>query len=175
MKKFIALFTMIVLLPACYISKESAVNYNNAIVEQMKLVTPAIEESATLYNSTIPNPVTELTEIDTSAMQSSYDTAYDLFADLKPLSSLESREEDQQAQVRADLETYITAAELYFESYSKVLGYYSTGDYKQDVTKVTQYDEDLHNSYTTFIEANNDLVETLDSFMNTDEQTVTEQ
>lgn len=165
MKKIIALFTMIALLPACYISKESSVNYNNLIVEQMKLTTPAIEETATLYNATIPNPVTELTEIDTSEMQKSYDAAYDLLADLKPLTDLESREEEQQAQVSAELETYITAAELYFESYQTVLDYYGNETYKEDVTMVTQYDENLHTSYTTFIEANNDLAETLDSFM----------
>jgi hypothetical protein len=46
-----------------------------------------------------------------------------------------------------------------------MMDYYDSGSYQEDITQVKSIDETLHLSYTTFIEANNDLVDILDSFV----------
>lgn len=145
--------------------KTSAVEYNNLIVSSMDESSAAIEETATLYNATIPEVVTEEEQIDLSEMEKSYETALAELKNTENLSTLESRDLEQQNAVRTELRTYQSAGELYLETYAKMLGYYSSGSYQEDITQVEPLDEKLHTDYTTFIEANNDLVDVLESFV----------
>jgi len=144
------------------------------VVEGINLSSPAIEISATTYINTIPDVVTETTEIDTSEMESSYENSSTLLENVGLLLIVESRDEDQQSAVREELTTYISAAKLYLEAYAETLEYYTSETYKEDISKVETLDENLHANYNTFMEANNDLVETLDSYVDNEEETVEE-
>jgi hypothetical protein len=125
----------------------------------------ALEETTELYNQTLPGVITEEHEIDINEMEDSFKNAQKLFENSADLLNLESRNIEQQNAVRTELGTYRSAAELYLETYDAMLTYYRDGDYKEDLTKVETLDETLHTHYTTFIEANNDLVDTLESFV----------
>lgn len=165
MKKLILLF-FIFLLPACELfSKYGEIEYNNLIVDRVNETSLAIEETATLYNETLPNEVTEKDIIDVTEMQVSYESALELLANMNELLELESRNMEQQNAVRTELQTYTSAGDLYLQSYSEMLTYYSTNAYVEDITQVEPIDESLHTNYTTFIEANNDLVDILESFV----------
>lgn len=165
MKKLITLISFVLFLPACYFSANSTIDYHNLIVQQAKVTTPLIEETATIYNSSVPSIVTEEEVIETEEMQDAFDEAFDALGDTQDLLKLESRNEDQQEFVQAALETYISAAEIYLLSYEEMLTYYSGDEYKENISKVESVDESLHTNYTTFIEANNDLVETLEIYV----------
>ncbi len=155
-----------VLLSACSVfEKLSDVDYNNQVVESVNATSTIIETTATLYNDTVPNVVNETDVIDTAAMQISYDEAKTALEDIADLVTLEARDIEQQNSIRTDLETYQTAGEQYLQTYSDMLNYYSTNEYQNDISKVKTIDESLHTGYTTFIQANNDLVDTLESFV----------
>lgn len=169
MKKIIpvaSFLTLTLLLTSCsWSGKLSKIQYNNDIVESVNEVSTALETTATLYNETIPDLVTEATEITSTEMQTSYDSAVLLTSDIDALLLLESKDIEQQNAVRPALETYQSAGTNYLESYAEMLEYYSSGTYQTDVTQVKTLDEALHAHYTTFIQANNDLVEVLESFV----------
>lgn len=172
MKKHILLCTLsfVLLLSGCELfSAYGEVEYNNLIVDRVNETSLAIEETATLYNETLPSEVTEQDEVDITEMNASYETALELLANMNELLELESRNTEQHSAVRTELQTYMSAGDLYLESYSEMLTYYSSGTYKENITEVENIDEDLHVNYTTFIEANNDLVDILDSFMTEEE------
>lgn len=164
-----SLITMLVLslvLSACSVfGKLSEIEYNNQIVEQINTTSSTIEDTATLYNDNIPDLVTEESSIDTSKTKASYKKAEDSLEESKALLSLEGRNIEQQNAARTELQSYLSAGEAYLESYQKMLDYYDTEAFKTDVDKVESLDETLHKDYTTFIQANNDLVETLDQFV----------
>ena len=170
MKKLLLLALIVFLLPACYLAKNSLVDYNNLVVEQIKMTTPMIEESATVYNSNVPEVVTEQDIIGTEEMQAAFEVATGSLENTKLLLNLESRDEEQQATVTLGLETYIAAAELYFDAYQEMLSYYELEGHQDEVSQVKSLDENLHTNYTTFIEANNDLVETLELFVDGEEE-----
>jgi hypothetical protein len=166
MKKFAAfILIMASLLTACSFNKFSPLEYNNAVVKQFSEHTKIIEQSKNQYGESIPNVVTEQDEIDTSKMQATYDALILEAAKSDALLFLESKDEAQQIAVRAGLETYIRAAQLYLESYNEILDYYSSEAYQSDITQVQNLDERLHMHYATFIEANNDLAETAKLFL----------
>ena len=157
---------LIAFLPACALfNKYSEVEYNNLIVDQVNLASLAIEKTATLYNETLTEVVTEKDLLDLTEMQTSADEARNLVADSEKLYAFESRNVEQQTAVQAELQTYMEAGDLYLQSYSEMLDYYTSDAYKEDITQVKPIDEVLHTNYTTFIEANNDLVDILDSFV----------
>lgn len=174
-------FTVIALsLTACSLfGKYGEVEYNNLVVEKINETSLAIENTATLYNETIPDVVTEKDTFDTTAMRAGYETALDILKNTNDLLDLEGSNVEQQNAVRSELQTYMTSGDLYLQSYSEMLTYYSpsandtgsdgTVTYKDDITKVTPIDEILHTNYTTFIESNNDLVDTLESFLKLNE------
>ena len=145
--------------------KYSEVEYNNLIVEELNKASLAIEETTSLYNETLPDVITEEDVIETDVMETSYDDAMSALEKTANLLSLEARNLEQQNAVRTELETYRSAAEIYLESYSDMLSYYSQGTYKEDISQVKTLDETMHTNYTTFIEANNDLVDTLESYV----------
>jgi carbonic anhydrase len=153
-------------LTACTVfGKTSEVDYNNQVVETINEISSSIESTATLYNDTVPDVVNETDVIDVATMKTSYTEASDALEQLGSLLTLESRNIEQQNAVRTDLTTYQTAAEQYLATYDEMLTYYGEGEYAKDLTKVKTTDETLHTSYTTFIQANNDLVDTLESFV----------
>lgn len=154
------------LLAGCsFLGKYSEVEYNNKVVEKVNEVSLAIEATTTLYNDTLPDVVTEQDTIVTNEMEDSYDEAVSLLEETDDLLILEGRNLEQQNAVRTELETYRSAAQIYLESYAAMLDYYKGGTYKDDITQVEALDESLHVNYTTFIEANNDLVDTLESYV----------
>lgn len=153
-------------LSACdFLGKYSEVEYNNVIVEKINESSIAIEETTIIYNSTLPDVITEQDAIETAEMEESYENALSLLEETAQLLTLEARNIEQQNTVRTELETYRSAASIYLESYASMLSYYSEELYKEDITQVESMDETLHTNYTTFIEANNDLVDALESFV----------
>jgi hypothetical protein len=171
MKKFLLLALIIFLLPACFLTKNGIVDYNNLVVERIKVTSPIIEESATLYNASIPDVVTEEAAIETEEMQTAFDSATESLEDIPPLLNLESRDLEQQRAVMVALEIYITAAGLYLDTYQEMLDYYALEGHANEVSQVESLDEVLHKNYTIFTEANNDLVETLELFVDGEEET----
>lgn len=168
MKKIVSCLLLVftLLLSACELfGQYGEVEYNNLIVDKLNVTSPAIEATATLYNSTLPDIVTEQDIIETSEMKSAYETAQNYLADTNELLDLESRNVEQQNAVRAELQTYLTAADLYLQIFSEMLTYYSSSAQQEDISQVELLDEELHTNYTTFIEANNDLVDVLESFI----------
>jgi len=154
------------LLTGCsFFSKYGEIEYNNLIVEKINETSLAIEETATIYNETIPDVVTEKDTFDVTAMQASYDNATELLKEIDGLLIYESRNTEQQNAVRAEVQTYMSAADLYLQTYSEMLSYFGGTAYQDDITQVKPMDETLHTNYTTFIESNNDLVDTLESFL----------
>ncbi|MEK9159516.1 MAG: hypothetical protein AAB383_02175 [Patescibacteria group bacterium] len=171
MKKSLSAFLLVsaFVLSGCnLLGKYSEVEYNNLVVEEVNATSLAIENTTSLYNETLPDVVTEEDLIDTAAMESSYDDAVSALEKTAELLTLEARNLEQQNAVRTEVETYRTAAELYLESYAAMLSYYSEGTYKEDISQVESLDETMHINYTTFIEANNDLVDTLESYVSTE-------
>lgn len=171
MKKTLFLtLTLSLLLASCSVfSKLSEVEYNNQVVDQINLVSTAIEDSATLYNETVPDVVTEASVIDTTQMKISHETASLELLNVEPLMILESRNIEQQNSVRTEIQTYESAANDYLDLYGQMLDYYASSAYVEDLNKVKSFHKDLHTSYTTFIQANNDLVDILDGFVSKEE------
>ncbi len=150
--------------------KYSEVEYNNLIVEEVNATSLTIEATTSLYNETLPDVVTEADTIETAAMETSYDDAVKALENTADLLTLEARNLEQQNAVRTELETYRSAAQIYLDSYSAMLSYYSEGIYKEDISQVESLDETMHNNYTTFIEANNDLVDSLETYVKPTEE-----
>ncbi len=151
------------------LGKYSEVEYNNLVVEKINETSLSIEETTSLYNETLPDVVTEEDVIVTDEMQASYEAALESLEDTADLLVLEARDLEQQNAVRTELEVYRSAAEIYLESYAAMLSYYSEGTYVEDISQVETLDETMHVNYTTFIEANNDLVDTLETFVSAEE------
>lgn len=161
--KFTLLATL--LCSACSFTKLGVIEYNNRTVEQINLTSAAIETSATLYNEVIPDVVTEQDEIKTSRMTSAHSEAQKEVNQTSKLLDLQSRNAEQEQATKESITVYLSAADLYLSSYEDMLNYYASEQYKEDIAKVQSLDESLHTHYTTFIEANNDLVEVLEGFV----------
>ena len=170
-KLFLLPLVASLLLASCTMfGKLGEVEYYEAVVDQINEVSGPIEESATLYNETVPDLVTEASEVDTTNMQTSYNEASAALNESEGLLSLESRNIEQENQVRTELQTYQSAASDYLKLYEQMLTYYGTGAFKEDLSKVKSLNTDLHTSYTTFIQAHNELVEVLESYVITTEE-----
>lgn len=156
----------LVLLGGCSLfTKYSVIDYNNLIVNQINETSGAIETTVTLYTQTVPDTVTEESYFPLNEMKDAYEVAEAEVNQLDALFRYKSRDLEQQNAARTELTTYQSAAEAYLESYAEMLIYYESGAYQEDITQVSVLDEELHTHYTTFIEANNDLVTTLESFV----------
>lgn len=167
MKKILLLtLSCSLLLASCSVfGKLSEVEYNNTVVDQINSASSAVEESATLYNETIPDLVTESSVIDTTEMSTSFESTTAELVKVEELMTLESRNIEQQNAIRTEIQTYESAAQAYLDLYTQMLDYYGNKAYSEDLSKVQTLDADLHTSYTTFIQANNDLVDTLEGFV----------
>jgi len=164
MKKVALLITSLAVLTACGFTYNS-VEYNNRVVEQINLTSAALEETATIYNESIPDVMNEEETVNTELMGASYETSKEYLDNTIKLLDLESKNLKQQGAVRTGLETYGSAADLYLENYATMLTYYDELSYKDDLGRVEELDKTLHTHYTTFIEANNDLVSILEGFI----------
>ena len=91
-------------------------------------------------------------------MSTELSAAQDLLKKIEDLYILESKNADQQAAVLAGLEVYKSKSEAYLAAYEAMNTYYGSGEYKTDVSKVTDLDENIHTTYSAFIEENNTLV-----------------
>lgn len=162
----LASLVLIALLPACALfNRYGEIEYNNLVVEQINKSSLSLEKTATLYNESIPDVVTEQDTFELGEMETSYEEAKNLLRETNGLLDLESRNVEQQTAVQSELEVYMSAGDLYLQSYAEMLAYYGDGKYKEDITQVETLDETLHSNYSTFIEANNDLVDVLESFV----------
>lgn len=169
-KSLLALLVPSVFLFGCsLLGKYSEVEYNNLVVEKINETSLAVEATTSLYNETLPEKVSEKDVIEVSGMQDAYDEAVKSLEKTADLLTLEARNLEQQNAVRTELETYRSAGQIYLESYATMLSYYSEGTYTEDLTQVETLDETMHVNYTTFIEANNDLVDTLETFVGAEE------
>lgn len=168
MKKSITtlLFVAIFAFSSCAsFGKYGEIEYNNVIVEQINESSIAIEETTNLYKETLPDVITEKDVIEVKEMENAYASALNILEKTTDLLLIEARNIEQQNAVRTELETYRSAAQIYLESFDLMLNYYGDETYKEDITQVEIIDETLHTNYTTFIEANNDLVDILESFV----------
>lgn len=144
------------------------VDFNNTVVTQINENSMAFEESAKSYNELIPDVVTEKTEFESevlNTLEEGYKTAKNETAETRSLIELKSKNEEQEVAADLAIENYLSIADEYLTHFSTMLDYYQNGDYKKDVSQVKDLDTNLHASYSTFIEANNDLVEALSPFV----------
>ena len=166
MKKITLFLILVIAFSGCdFFTKLSEIEYNNRVVENLNNTSLALEETTNLYNDSIPSIVTEESEIDVSALKSSLETSKTFLKEIEALKTLESKNLEQETQVENSLNSYITTAEEYFSAYEEMLNYYESGEFKKDISLVTPIDESIHINYSAFINANNDLVGLLDSFM----------
>jgi len=163
--------TIILLLATyCLISlsgcKLNTQEYNDKIVEALDLNGTTIEATITAYDESIPNLVTEKSEIDTLAMEEALSTAKKEVVKAKELLDLESKDIAQQEEVQEELTTYVIALEAYLTKYTAMTEYYSNASYVDNPNLVSEYDTELYdtdNLFDTFLESNNALAEILKS------------
>lgn len=148
-----------------YFSKLSTVQYNHEVVTTLNSTSEVLENIIFIYDESIPDLVTEESEITPETMVESLETAQLALEDAKKILLLESKDENQQADVRAEFENYLTLGEQYLLKYSELVDYYNTGAYLEDLTLVSQYDTEIYDTYNTFIESNNVLVDILEGYI----------
>jgi len=158
-------FLAAISLTACSLSSYSAVEYNNLVAEDINVSSSAIEATATAYNDLIPNRVDETAVIPVKDLEAVYEDATASLPEVKDLLELTSKDANQQAALQSAITTYLAAAEAYLETYGKILAYYESETYKEDLSQVAVLDELLHTDYTTFIEANNDLSTAMETYV----------
>lgn len=148
-----------------WFGKLNTIEYNNEIVEVINETSTRLEKTATLYNETIPDLVTEQSAIDITEMKTEFDLALTWMNETNTLLSLEGKNLEQQNAVRNALETYQDLGTSYLTSYQTMLNYYENETYKEEIQTVEVLDKQLHSDYTAFIQTNNDLVNTLETFV----------
>lgn len=165
-KNFLGILGLSTLLSACSLfSGLNEADFYTRVVETINVSSQAIETSITLYGEDIPDMVTEDSMIDASTMQASLAVIQNALKDSVKLIELQSQNVEQMNAVHTELTTYLKAADEYTTTYSSMVDYYANGTYQTDIEKVKVHNTALHTAYSTFIEANNDLVETLESFV----------
>lgn len=143
----------------------SAIEYNNTVVEMLNVTSTVIEDTTSVYDSSIPNIVTEESEIDSAAMEESLASTKNQLQEAESILLLVSKNADQQAAVSAEFTNYLSLAEAYVSTYETVVSYYSSGEYVDNLDLVAEHDENLHNEYNAFIDSNNTLVDILASYI----------
>lgn len=143
----------------------SAIEYNNTVVDTLNATSTIIEDTTNVYDSSIPNIVTEESEIDSTAMAESLISAKKQLEEVASVLLLVSKNAEQQAAVSTEFTNYLTLAGAYISTYETVVNYYSSSEYVDNLDLVAEYDENLHNEYNYFIESNNTLVDILASYI----------
>lgn len=155
----------ILLFTGCNLFKLSPLEYNNQVVDVLNSTSEAIEASILIYGETVPDIVTEETEIDVISMEAYLEETEKVIGKASRVLYLESKDEEQQIEVLAEFENYLTTGEAYSALYAEILEYYSSGTYIDDLTQVKPYNNDLYEAYNAFIESNNTLVDILDRYI----------
>ncbi|MBU1018378.1 MAG: hypothetical protein ABII07_03335 [Patescibacteria group bacterium] len=157
-----------ILLAGCnmeFFEKLSPIQYNNKVVESLNQTSETIENTILVYDISIPDLVTEESEIDTTDMETSYDLAKEIISNSASILELSSKDEAQQTEVRVEFQNYISLGEEYLAKYLAMIEYYKTGLYLEDLSLVTEHDTTIYDAYNTFIESNNTLVDILESYI----------
>lgn len=165
MQKILIVLASLLLVGCSTFSKYSAVEYNNAVAEKVNATTSNIKEIHELYVSGIPVSITEESEIDTAEMAQAFLLREDRTSEIEKLSKLESKDPEQEAAVEEKLTEYIEAVNEYYATYEEILSYYKDGEYKEDPTQVKPLDEILSHKYNEFTDINNEMSDTLESFV----------
>ncbi len=161
-----ALLATLVLATGCSGSgKLYAIQYNNQFVEIINSTSAAIEESTTIYDKQVPNIVTEDSTIDVAPLETALTTAQTQITAAEVLTTLQSKDEAQQAAVQTEFSTFQALGKTYLESYTTMISYYKGGTYKENLDKVATFDQDLHQQYNDFIASHNKLVDLLAGFV----------
>ncbi|EKD63355.1 MAG: hypothetical protein ACD_51C00283G0008 [uncultured bacterium] len=142
----------------------SAIEYNNEIAQTLDSNSSLIKETITAYDSSIPEIVTEQTELDTVAMESALEKATEESEKIPSLLSLTSKSLEQETVVEEELAIYISASGKCLTVYSQMLNYYKSGDYKTDLESVSKYDTEIYENYNALIESNNKLADILEQY-----------
>lgn len=151
-------------LSACNLIAYGTLEYNNLIVERITEASDAIQTSIQVYDQSIPDLVTEEVDVDTIKMRSSLQKVISKLKWVESSLDFQSKNAAQYEAIQLDLQVYIDAGNLFADSYEATLRHYEFQTYKEDVEQVEVLDEELFTHYSTFIEANNDLVTTLGEF-----------
>jgi hypothetical protein len=165
MKRLIASFALLAVLSGCALFKYTSIEYNNFVANEINESSHLFEDSGDIYAVSIPDDVTELDEIDTVEMTKIYNQMSKSVKEVEALLGLQSKNIDQEQASKAAIQTYLSAGNSYLESYSKMLAFYTEGTYLQEITRVQEFDADLSTHYNTFLEANNDIVDILEEFV----------
>jgi hypothetical protein len=143
----------------------STIDYNNTVVDILNATSDAIETTTFVYDESVPNLVTETSEIDVPAMQEAYDAAQAEMFNAASVLQLVGSNAEQQAAVSAEFSNYLELGNAYLATYKDMIGYYSDGYFATDLDGVATYDELLHYEYNDFIDSNNALVDILASYV----------
>ncbi len=160
------LASLTVLATGCLSSdKLSTIQYNNQFVEIINTSSAIIKKSTDVYDEQIPNIVTEDSTVDVAPLEIALTEAQAQMTAAETLTTLQSKDESQQAAVQAEFATFLALGETYLESYTAMIAYYKGGEYKKNLDKVATFDQDLHNQYNDFIASHNKLVDILAEFV----------
>ena len=161
---FISLLTL-PFLSGCAFLKLTPIEYNNRVVSVLNTLSGEVQNSVEIYDSQIPNVVTEKSEVETQPLEEAAQKMSATLEDLKKLSNLTSRSEDQEKAVETALIDYQEATEAYVQAYEGTANYYEKGGYREDVKQVQTIDSALHKAYDDLVESHNHLVEVLASYI----------
>ncbi len=167
MKKLVIFLASTLFLTAC-VFPYTAVEYNNRVVEAVNASSSALDSTYNSYYQglpSLPDKVTEKTEVDVDGMAELARTARQKLKDVEGLEEMKGKNEDQVAAVQANISVYLTAADQYLKTYDEMLAYYGEGTYKEDLSQVSVLDETLYENYNVLIEANNDLDDVLKEYV----------
>ncbi|MEK7146147.1 MAG: hypothetical protein AAB802_03090, partial [Patescibacteria group bacterium] len=98
-------------------------------------------------------------------LENLYKTAKNETQETENLIELKSKNPEQEAAADEAITNYLSIANDYLTHFDAMLEYYQSETYQKDVSQVKELDDNLHSAYSTFIEANNDLVEALSPFV----------
>lgn len=145
--------------------KLSAIQYNNKFVETINATSATVEESTNIYDKQIPNIVTEDSTIEVTALETTLGESRTQISEAESITTLQSRNNEQQTAVQAEFPEFLELAKAYLGTYTLMVAYYKNGEYKQNLDKVSIFDEDLHTQYNDFIASHNKLVDILAEFV----------
>lgn len=165
MKKILIVLTSLLLTGCSTFSKYSEAEYNNYVAENVNTVTLNVKEIHDLYVNEIPNKINEETEVETEELEEKFELRENVLSSVMSIPKLESKNPEQEKEVEEKLAAYLEAVEEYYATYEEILDYYKEAEYKEDPTRVKPLDEILSNKYNDFTDANNELSDTLESFV----------
>lgn len=164
MKKslLVILSTLLLVVSGC--GELSTIEYNNLIAQTLDDNSSLIKEIITAYDSSIPDIVTEQTEIDTSNMETALQNAKMKNAEISTLLNLTSQNLEQETAAEEELTVYISLSESCLDAYMEMLNYYESGNYKTNLESVSEYDTEIYKNYNALIESNNKLADILEEY-----------